>query len=97
MSFRDLCKIISGKAVTSHTTLLGVGGTCYNECTIVKKIGLDYQQASKLTSELHAHSAEYAHKPVLQVVTPGRPIENKNTPHSQALEPGDPSNPPDPH
>eukprot|EP00983_Pelagomonas_calceolata_P039733 1137318-Pelagomonas_calceolata.AAC.2 len=30
----DLCKNDSGKAVTSHTILLGGGGTCYNEHTI---------------------------------------------------------------
>eukprot|EP00983_Pelagomonas_calceolata_P066030 1148838-Pelagomonas_calceolata.AAC.1 len=30
----DICKIISGKAVTLHTFLLGVGGTCYTEHTL---------------------------------------------------------------
>eukprot|EP00983_Pelagomonas_calceolata_P083476 1156170-Pelagomonas_calceolata.AAC.1 len=39
-----------------------------------------------------AHSVEYAHK----LVTTRRAIENK-TSHSQVLELGAPSNPPDPH
>eukprot|EP00983_Pelagomonas_calceolata_P019794 624749-Pelagomonas_calceolata.AAC.2 len=30
----DLCKDISGKAVTLYTVLLGVGGTCYTEHTL---------------------------------------------------------------
>eukprot|EP00983_Pelagomonas_calceolata_P070591 1150847-Pelagomonas_calceolata.AAC.1 len=27
----DLCKLINAKVVTLHTTILGVGGTCYTE------------------------------------------------------------------
>ncbi|KAF5831098.1 WD40-repeat-containing domain protein [Dunaliella salina] len=48
---------------------------------------------TKLAQQLHAHSVQYAHK----LVTIRRAIENKNTSHSQALEPGASSNPPDPH
>eukprot|EP00983_Pelagomonas_calceolata_P061146 1146695-Pelagomonas_calceolata.AAC.3 len=46
--------------------------------------------ASKLAHELRAHPVKSAQK----LVTTRR--ENNNTPHSQVLEPGAPSNPPDP-
>eukprot|EP00983_Pelagomonas_calceolata_P079994 1154948-Pelagomonas_calceolata.AAC.1 len=43
----DLCKNTSGKAITLHTTLLGVGGTSYTEHTLdqFKQMGLDHQRA----------------------------------------------------
>eukprot|EP00983_Pelagomonas_calceolata_P050885 1142180-Pelagomonas_calceolata.AAC.2 len=87
----DLCKNISGKAVSLHTIPLGVGGTCYNENT--SKLDLDHQQASKLACKLHAHSVKYAPK----LVTTRHAIGNKSTPHSQVLEPSASSNPSDPH
>jgi len=91
----DLCRLISAKAVTLHTILLGVGGTCFREHTLnqLKQLGLDQQRALKLARNLHAHSVQYAHK----LVTTRRAIENKNTSHSQVLEPGAFSNPPDFH
>ena len=91
----DLCKLINAKAVTIHPILLGVGGTIYTEHTLkqFKQLGLDHQRATKLAQQLHAHSVQYAHK----LVTTRRAIENKNTSHSQVLEPGASSNPPDPH
>eukprot|EP00983_Pelagomonas_calceolata_P072124 1151569-Pelagomonas_calceolata.AAC.3 len=93
----DLCKNISGKAVTLHTILLGVSGTCYTKHTLYQfeQLGLDHQRAIKLASKLHAHSVQYAHK----LVTTRRAIENGNSSHSQVLEPGAStgSNPPDPH
>eukprot|EP00983_Pelagomonas_calceolata_P088230 1157153-Pelagomonas_calceolata.AAC.13 len=83
------------KAVTLHTVLLGVGGTCYTEHTLnqFEQLGLGHQRAIKLAHKLHAHSAKYACKPV----TTGRAIENNDTSHSQLLEPGASSNPPYPH
>ena len=91
----DLCKLINAKAVTIHPILLGVGGTIYTEHTLkqFKQLGLDHQRATKLAQQLHAHSVQYAHK----LVSTRRAIENKNTSHSQVLEPGASSNPPDPH
>ncbi|KAF5843798.1 hypothetical protein DUNSADRAFT_5035 [Dunaliella salina] len=53
--------------------------------------GLDHQRATKLAQQIHAHSVQYAHK----LVTIRRAIENKDTSHSQALEPGASSNPPE--
>eukprot|EP00983_Pelagomonas_calceolata_P061917 1147030-Pelagomonas_calceolata.AAC.3 len=48
----DLCKSISGKAVTLHTILLGAGWTCYTEHTrqgalnqYKQQLGLDHQRA----------------------------------------------------
>eukprot|EP00983_Pelagomonas_calceolata_P115425 1160197-Pelagomonas_calceolata.AAC.2 len=69
---------------------MGVGGTCYREHTLsqFEQQGLDCQCAMKLAHLLHAHSVEYAHK----LVTTRRAIENKNTFHSQVLEPGASSN-----
>eukprot|EP00983_Pelagomonas_calceolata_P073445 1152132-Pelagomonas_calceolata.AAC.3 len=65
-----------------------------NTCTCIEQ---NYTalllSAFKLASELHAHSVKFAHK----LVTTRHAIENKNTPHSQALGPGTSSNPPDPH
>eukprot|EP00983_Pelagomonas_calceolata_P007428 242313-Pelagomonas_calceolata.AAC.1 len=59
----DFCKNVSGKAMTLHIILLGVGGTCYNGHIDQLKIsGLDHRQASKLASELHTHSVKYAQK-----------------------------------
>eukprot|EP00983_Pelagomonas_calceolata_P037345 1136295-Pelagomonas_calceolata.AAC.4 len=60
----DLCKDISGKAVTLHTILLGVGGTCYTEHTLnqLKQLELDHQCAIKLARKLCAHSVMYANK-----------------------------------
>eukprot|EP00983_Pelagomonas_calceolata_P062108 1147141-Pelagomonas_calceolata.AAC.2 len=58
-----------------------------------KQLGLDQQRALNLARNLHAHSVKYAHK----LVTTRRAIENKNTSHSQVLEPGASSNPPAPH
>eukprot|EP00983_Pelagomonas_calceolata_P045820 1139886-Pelagomonas_calceolata.AAC.3 len=56
-----------------------------------KSVGIR-RRALKLARNLHAYSVEYAHK----LVTTRRAIENK-TLHSQVLEPGASSNPPDPH
>eukprot|EP00983_Pelagomonas_calceolata_P037567 1136394-Pelagomonas_calceolata.AAC.12 len=91
----NLCNLTNAKAVTLHTIVLGVGGTCYREHTLnqFEQLGLDHQRAMKLAHLLHAHSVEYAHK----LVTTKRAIENKNTFHSQVLEPGASSDPPDPH
>eukprot|EP00983_Pelagomonas_calceolata_P046683 1140294-Pelagomonas_calceolata.AAC.2 len=82
----DLCKNVSGKAVTLCTILLGVGGTCYNAIIFSEytkaqliKLGLDHQRASELAQGLHAHSVKFAHKLMTR-----RAIENKNNPHSQA-------------
>eukprot|EP00983_Pelagomonas_calceolata_P066090 1148863-Pelagomonas_calceolata.AAC.6 len=88
------CNLISAKAVTLHIILLGVGGTCHTEHTLnqFKELGLDHQHAIKLAHKLHAHSVQYA-----QLVTTRRAVENSNTCHSQFLEPGASSNPPDPH
>eukprot|EP00983_Pelagomonas_calceolata_P062413 1147305-Pelagomonas_calceolata.AAC.2 len=88
----DLCKSISGKAVKSHTLLLGVGVTCCNDKGQLKKLGLDHQRASKLARELHAHFLKYAHK----LATTWCAIMNKNNPHSHVLESIDSSNPSDP-
>ncbi|KAF5842012.1 eukaryotic translation initiation factor 3 subunit 8 N-terminus-domain-containing protein [Dunaliella salina] len=81
----DLCTLINAKAVTVQPILLGAGGTIYTEHTLkqFKQLGLDHQCATKLAQQLHAHSVQYAHK----LVTTRRAIENKNTPHSQVLEP----------
>eukprot|EP00983_Pelagomonas_calceolata_P120154 1160678-Pelagomonas_calceolata.AAC.1 len=90
----NLCNPINAKAVTLHTLLLGVGGTCYTEHTLnqFKQLGLDHQRANKLACKLHAHSVMYANK-----LTTRRAIENKNTSRSQVMEPDASSNPPDPH
>eukprot|EP00983_Pelagomonas_calceolata_P062867 1147476-Pelagomonas_calceolata.AAC.1 len=81
----DLCKNISGEAVTSCTILLGVGRTCYTEHTLnqFKQLGLDHQLAIaiRLARKLHAHPALCANK----LVTASRAIENTNTSHSQVL------------
>ncbi|KAF5837070.1 hypothetical protein DUNSADRAFT_4903 [Dunaliella salina] len=80
-----------------HPILLGAGGTIYTEHTLkqFKQLGLDQQRATKLAKQLHADSAQYAHK----LVTTRHAIKNKNTvgTHGQVLEPGASSNPPDPH
>eukprot|EP00983_Pelagomonas_calceolata_P052768 1142999-Pelagomonas_calceolata.AAC.3 len=53
-----------GIAVTLHTILLGVGGTCYIEHTLnqFKQLGLDHQRAIILARKLHAHSVIFANK-----------------------------------
>eukprot|EP00983_Pelagomonas_calceolata_P076710 1153535-Pelagomonas_calceolata.AAC.7 len=51
-----------------------------------QQLGLDHQRAIKLALKLQAHSVTYANK--LQVVATRRAIENKNTSHSQVMEPG---------
>eukprot|EP00983_Pelagomonas_calceolata_P003411 111225-Pelagomonas_calceolata.AAC.1 len=33
--YADFCKHVSGKSVTLHTILLGVGGTCYTDQILV--------------------------------------------------------------
>eukprot|EP00983_Pelagomonas_calceolata_P012464 399568-Pelagomonas_calceolata.AAC.2 len=75
----DLCKNTSGKAVTLHTILLGVGRTCYTEHPLnqFKQLGLDHQRAIELARKLHAHSVMYA-----KLVTTRRANENNNTSHS---------------
>eukprot|EP00983_Pelagomonas_calceolata_P083954 1156265-Pelagomonas_calceolata.AAC.1 len=62
------------------------GGTCYTEHALnqFKQLGLDHQRAIQLACKLYAHSVMYANKHV----TTRRVIKNKNTSHSQALEPG---------
>eukprot|EP00983_Pelagomonas_calceolata_P006308 209058-Pelagomonas_calceolata.AAC.5 len=65
---------------------------CGAQITSLNKLGLDHQHAIRLACKLHAHSVMYAYK----LVTTRRAIENTNTSHSQALEPGASSNPPDP-
>eukprot|EP00983_Pelagomonas_calceolata_P009324 301445-Pelagomonas_calceolata.AAC.1 len=91
----DLCKTISGKSVTLHTILLGVGGTCYTEHALkqFQKLGLDHQRAIQLACKLHARSVMYANK----LVTTRRAIKNNHASHSQVLEPNAPSNLPDHH
>eukprot|EP00983_Pelagomonas_calceolata_P084953 1156460-Pelagomonas_calceolata.AAC.2 len=83
----NLCKqLIQAKAVTFHTIILGVGGTCCTEHTLYQfeQLGLDHQRAIKLARKLHAHSVQYAHK----LGTTRRAIENKiKTSHSHVLEP----------
>eukprot|EP00983_Pelagomonas_calceolata_P072984 1151962-Pelagomonas_calceolata.AAC.1 len=84
----DLCKVnnlLNTKVVTLHTTLLGVGGIAI-ERTLnqSKQLGLDHQHANKLARKLHAHSVIYADK----LVTTRHAVENIDTYHSQALEPG---------
>eukprot|EP00983_Pelagomonas_calceolata_P093024 1157731-Pelagomonas_calceolata.AAC.3 len=81
----DLSKNISGKAVTVHIILLGVGGTCYTEHILnqFKHLGLDHQRAITLARKLHAHFFMYANK----LVTTRRAIENTNTSYSQVLGP----------
>eukprot|EP00983_Pelagomonas_calceolata_P084204 1156315-Pelagomonas_calceolata.AAC.4 len=83
------------QAVTLHTILLGVGGTCYRERTLnqFEQLRLDHQRAKKLARKLHAHSVLYINK----LVTTRHAIENKNSSHSQVLESSASSNPPDPH
>eukprot|EP00983_Pelagomonas_calceolata_P065927 1148787-Pelagomonas_calceolata.AAC.1 len=85
----------SAKAVNIHPIFLGVGGTIYTGHTLkqFRQLGLDHQRATKLAEQLHAHSVQYAHK----LVSTRRAIENKNTSHSQVLEPSASSIPPDPH
>eukprot|EP00983_Pelagomonas_calceolata_P004980 163068-Pelagomonas_calceolata.AAC.1 len=60
----DLCKNVSGKAVTLHTILLGVSGICRTEHTLnqFKQLGLDHQHAIKLACKLHAQSVMSANK-----------------------------------
>eukprot|EP00983_Pelagomonas_calceolata_P083941 1156261-Pelagomonas_calceolata.AAC.1 len=55
--YADFYRLISAKAVTLHTILLGVGGTCYTEHTLnqLKQLGLDHQRAIKLANRLHVH------------------------------------------
>eukprot|EP00983_Pelagomonas_calceolata_P072260 1151637-Pelagomonas_calceolata.AAC.3 len=61
----------------------------------MSKLGY-YSIISLLTTivpcKLHAHSVQYAHK----LVTTRRANENNSTSHSQVLEQGASSNPPDP-
>eukprot|EP00983_Pelagomonas_calceolata_P053282 1143240-Pelagomonas_calceolata.AAC.1 len=60
----------------------------------LKQLGLDKQCAIRLAHELHAHSVMYA----IKLVTTGRAIKKQiPTFHSQVLEPGASSNPPNPH
>eukprot|EP00983_Pelagomonas_calceolata_P067448 1149480-Pelagomonas_calceolata.AAC.1 len=77
-----------------HTILLGVGGKCY---ILSIQLGLDHQCAIKLAHKTHPHSVKHANK----LVTTRRAIENNvqfiSTSHSQVLEPGASSNPPDNH
>eukprot|EP00983_Pelagomonas_calceolata_P023961 754464-Pelagomonas_calceolata.AAC.1 len=88
----DLCENMSGKAVTLHIILLGVGGTCYTAHTLeqIQQLGLDHQCAVKHTCKLHAHSVMYANK-----LDTTRLAENNDTSHSQVLERGASSNPAD--
>eukprot|EP00983_Pelagomonas_calceolata_P064231 1148038-Pelagomonas_calceolata.AAC.1 len=85
---------MSAKIVTLYTILLGVSGTYSTEHTLnqFKKLGLDHQHAIKLARKLHAPSVICA-----KLVTTRRAIENNHTSHSQAMEPGASTNPPDPH
>eukprot|EP00983_Pelagomonas_calceolata_P048928 1141278-Pelagomonas_calceolata.AAC.4 len=91
----DLCKNTCGTAVMLHTILLGVGGTCSTEHTLkqFEQLGLDHQRAIKPARKLHAHFVPYANK----LVTIKRDIKNNNTSHSQVLEPGASTNPPNLH
>eukprot|EP00983_Pelagomonas_calceolata_P063374 1147694-Pelagomonas_calceolata.AAC.1 len=59
----DLCKLSNANAVTLHTTLLGVGGTCYTKDTLdqFKQLGFGCQRANKLANFM----------PILQVMEPG--------------------------
>eukprot|EP00983_Pelagomonas_calceolata_P131645 1161798-Pelagomonas_calceolata.AAC.1 len=56
-------------------------------------MGLDHQSAIKLARKLHAHSLKYANK----LVATRHAIENNNASHSQVMELGASSNPPDPY
>eukprot|EP00983_Pelagomonas_calceolata_P041385 1138040-Pelagomonas_calceolata.AAC.1 len=69
----DLCKSMSGKAVTLHTILLGVGVTYHTLYTLnlFKQLGLDHQRATEHACILHAHSVMYANK----IVTIARATE----------------------
>eukprot|EP00983_Pelagomonas_calceolata_P114310 1160080-Pelagomonas_calceolata.AAC.17 len=91
----DLCKNISGEIVTSYSILLGVGKAYYAEHTLdqFKQLGLDQQRAITFARKLHAHSVADANK----LVTTRHATENTITSHSQVLEPGASSYPPDPH
>eukprot|EP00983_Pelagomonas_calceolata_P052750 1142985-Pelagomonas_calceolata.AAC.5 len=82
-------------APQNKNNFLVVGGAIYTEHNLkqFKQLGLDHQRATKLAQQFHAHSVQYAHK----LVSTRRAIENKDTSHSQVLEPSAPSNPPDPH
>eukprot|EP00983_Pelagomonas_calceolata_P117588 1160429-Pelagomonas_calceolata.AAC.3 len=82
----DLCKLISAKAATLHTILIGVSGICYIKHTLIypKQHELDHRRAIKLAHRLHAHSLIYASN--LLLVTTGRAIDNNLTSHSQILE-----------
>eukprot|EP00983_Pelagomonas_calceolata_P124969 1161166-Pelagomonas_calceolata.AAC.2 len=77
----DLCKLISAKAVTLHTILLGVSGTCYIERTLnqFKQLGLDRQRVIKLACKHHAHSIAYPNK----LITTRRAIGKNHTSQSQ--------------
>eukprot|EP00983_Pelagomonas_calceolata_P081530 1155609-Pelagomonas_calceolata.AAC.3 len=50
----DLCKLSCAKAVTLHTILLGVGGTCCTEHEFdqFKQLELDRQHASNIMLEV---------------------------------------------
>eukprot|EP00983_Pelagomonas_calceolata_P069355 1150339-Pelagomonas_calceolata.AAC.2 len=89
----DLCQL-GAETVNLSTIFLGVSGTYYivNTLDQFKQLGLDHQRANKLARKLHAHSVMYANK----LVTTGCAIENNHTSHSQILEPGASTNPPDP-
>eukprot|EP00983_Pelagomonas_calceolata_P015370 487792-Pelagomonas_calceolata.AAC.2 len=54
----DLSKLISAKAGSLHTILLGVGGTCDIEHILdqFEQLGLDHHRAIELAQKLHTHS-----------------------------------------
>eukprot|EP00983_Pelagomonas_calceolata_P107208 1159319-Pelagomonas_calceolata.AAC.9 len=83
----DLCKLISAKAVTLHTILLGVGGTCYTEHhDMIAQTSFnkwDWTTNTKLAHKLHAHSDKYVSKLVTNIG-----VLFNVTLHSQVLEPG---------
>jgi len=61
---RPLQPSLQGASVTLHIILLGVGGTIFNTHTLkpFKELGLDSQRVTKLASELHVHSVNFAAK-----------------------------------
>eukprot|EP00983_Pelagomonas_calceolata_P113210 1159962-Pelagomonas_calceolata.AAC.1 len=79
----DLCKNTSGKVVTLHSILLGVGWTCYTKHTLnhFEQLGLDHQCAINLACKLHFHSVVYADK----LFTTRHAFGNNNTSHSQLM------------